>query len=756
MAKLYIPKDCVLEGNLSRISCHGDIVIENGINPSVVTSEAGGIIFRGEADALRFEQISAATGVSFRGKTVAVGTMSAEEGEIEGDDFQCNEMTFSNHLAFKAGTLRLQTLRAKSAVIEADRIEIDELVIEEDLILRGREVHVVQCSAGKIQLSGQYQGERMTAIDGVHQEQGSITVRFLDTRTYSAEDHVRGMVAISTAEDVRAVGVRGFLRPDEFNILSGNNPGAMEPSISKPMPMEPLTASTDDFSGPTMPEDGGGEWLVEAEPVVKDPEILHHPNDPDQVDTRSMPTGELELVAADEENAFIPTHEFVPPEPMPSVPNVVEDEGDATLEGEDDDFEEGDDAAFAGVTPSHEEVAAAEQGFATNPAVEEQDMVGIETEPSHDDAQWKSVEELPESIEATAEAAEAMRDVAASSFDGEESMIDDAAVQEINNEELAAFDADFDDPELPQTFDVQEVADESPVPVEENQAFEEPTVVGYEDEALHADISADDISADDISSDDIAADDISSHDISADDIAVSEPEPVVSTDEVVREVVSDIRADDLMDNDISAEDLQGDTGEFGQDFTPSTDIDAESLSEMNDYMTMTGEDDEFEAKSAPEFGDIAAAGDPEDFQSVPEFGNTTDLDEMAGHDVTADDLTSQPDPFPSQPEIHENGDELDDANNSVDGLGAGNSLNEDVLAEQLNGILDQICAFFPEKNYPKFVGQIQRYVDERRFMILAKERNKEAVLSRIDKMEHEEISRLARSFYSSLAEALQN
>lgn len=727
MAKLYIPKDCVLEGNLSRISHHGDIVIENDINPSVLTSEAGGIIFRGEAQSLRFEQISAATGVSFRGKTVAVGTMSGEEGEIEGDDFQCNQMTFSNHLALKAGHLRLQTLHAKSAVIEADCIEIDELVIEEDLILRGREVHVVQCSAGKVQLSGQYQGERMTAIDGVHQEQGSITVRFLDTRAYSAEDHVRGMVAISTAEEVRAVGVRGFLRPDEFNILSGNNPGAMEPSISKPMPMEPLASEPDVFAGPSMAHDGGEGWLVEAEPVAKDPNILHHPNDPDQIDTRSMPTGELELVAADEENAFVPTHEFVPPEPTPSVPDVVEDDNESTLEQEDDDLADMSDEDF--------DATPADQVFATNPAVEEQDMVGVETEPSDDDARWNSVEELPQSIEATTDAAEAMMEVAASSFDGEESMIDDAAVHEMNSEELAAFDDDFDDAELPQTFDVDDMADDAATDEtdqdDDRDDFEEPTVVDYEEGALQADISAD-------------------------DVAVSEPEPMVSTDAVVREVVSDIRADDLLDNDISAEDLQADTGEFDQGFVPSTDIDAESLSEMNDFMTMTGEDDEFEAKPTPEFGDIAAAGDPEDFQSVPEFGNTTDLDDMAGHDVTADDLTSQPDPFPSQPEIHDNGDELDDANSSVDGLGVGNSLNEDALADQLNGILDQICAFFPEKNYPKFVGQIQRYVDERRFMILAKERNKEAVLSRIDKMEHDEISRLARLFYNSLAEALQN
>ncbi|CAM2005432.1 hypothetical protein [Acanthopleuribacter pedis] len=778
MAKLYIPKDCVLEGALTKISYSGDIVIENSLSPQEVTSTGGGVVLHSSAESLTCAKISAATGIALRGQAVTATSVSGEEGEIEARDLQCHQLTLTDHLALKAETLRIHTLKAKSAVIEADRIEIDQLQIEGDLFLRGREVNVVECSAGKVQLSGMYQGERMTAVGGVHQEQGSITVRFLDTRTYSAEDHVRGMVAISTAEEVRAVGVRGFLRPDEFNILSGSNGMSMDLAVAKPMPMAPAAedgsqAETEPqaFAEPTMSDETEATWLVEAEPVAKDPDILHHPNDPDQIDTRSVPTGELDLVTAAVDDAFVPTHEFVPPEPAAAAPP---EEAEAPAEGAPEEEVEPEPEA----APDPE--AGVDTAFSTNPAVEGEDEGAFEPAPEAEEAHWKSVEELPDSMQAAASAAEEMMEVANASVDGEDGPAVEEPVEELNNEELASFDTGFDDPDLPQEFEVVEA---QPVAEEAEAAFEtdKPTETAFDaDEEAVTALEAEEPAAE---AEEENGDHVAENSADADAEAFmpveaapaaddSEPEaveaaaiePDVSADDLVREAVSDIRADDLIESDISAEDLQGvsDPGFVADDFDP------ESLSEMNDFMTMNGEEEDFVAPKpeSPDFGDLSAAGDPEDFSSVPEFGNTSDLGDLGPQDVTADDLTSQPEPltaqaepftsqpepFTSQPDVSE-GDGLDDSGNQSDAF-VTPGVNEDALAEQLNGILDQICAFFPEKNYPKFVGQIQRYVDERRFKILAKERNKEAVLSRIDKMEHPDISSLARTFYATLAESL--
>ena len=72
----------------------------------------------------------------------------------------------------------------------------------------------------------------------------------------------------------------------------------------------------------------------------------------------------------------------------------------------------------------------------------------------------------------------------------------------------------------------------------------------------------------------------------------------------------------------------------------------------------------------------------------------------------------------------------------------------DTLVRDLTTILDEIRSYFPQDNIPNSISQIQRYIDEGRFNLFAKSRNKEAVLSNFDKFEHETISRLVRSFFT--------
>ena len=78
------------------------------------------------------------------------------------------------------------------------------------------------------------------------------------------------------------------------------------------------------------------------------------------------------------------------------------------------------------------------------------------------------------------------------------------------------------------------------------------------------------------------------------------------------------------------------------------------------------------------------------------------------------------------------------------------------LRQSLTEVLNQIRACFPDENYPKFIYQIQNYVNEGRYSILAKSRNKEAVLSSFEKLNHPEISKLSGRFYSTLDDFFQD
>lgn len=83
-------------------------------------------------------------------------------------------------------------------------------------------------------------------------------------------------------------------------------------------------------------------------------------------------------------------------------------------------------------------------------------------------------------------------------------------------------------------------------------------------------------------------------------------------------------------------------------------------------------------------------------------------------------------------------------------------LSEDDLRKSLTQTLDQIREYFPDENYPKFIYQIQNYVNEGRFNILAKARNRDAVLSSFEKLNHPEISKLSSEFYGTLADYFQD
>jgi hypothetical protein len=79
------------------------------------------------------------------------------------------------------------------------------------------------------------------------------------------------------------------------------------------------------------------------------------------------------------------------------------------------------------------------------------------------------------------------------------------------------------------------------------------------------------------------------------------------------------------------------------------------------------------------------------------------------------------------------------------------TFTEDDLVDRLGSLIDDVKNCFPDDNYPKFISQIEVYLKEKRFKILRKKRNREAVISSFDRLDNPRISELARTFYTELS-----
>ncbi len=207
--------------------------------------------------------------------------------------------------------------------------------------------------------------------------------------------------------------------------------------------------------------------------------------------------------------------------------------------------------------------------------------------------------------------------------------------------------------------------------------------------------------------------------------------------------------------------------EFPDELTPEDlpEIDSEDLTEMEQVETedLTEElssDDLEDPDDVEDFASTAvlmAADGIDDDEPLPEVEGLDD--DILDTDL---ELDSPDDPLDA-------GYELTDINVVEDTLGddeltaedmevmeeafeaeADDEDPEEALAQELTGMLGKIKSYFPDDNIPNSIAQIQRYIDERRFSLFAKARNKEAVISNFDKFEHQEISQLVRAFFERL------
>jgi len=208
-------------------------------------------------------------------------------------------------------------------------------------------------------------------------------------------------------------------------------------------------------------------------------------------------------------------------------------------------------------------------------------------------------------------------------------------------------------------------------------------------------------------------------------------------------------------------------------FTPADPAEALNEVEMQDPEI----NDILAEEISPESVDLPEIEGFEDYQNTGELNDELDkLDGSAPEDpLSGIDMPSEADDLWVE-DVHSEdlGDDIEveelseddlysvdetgftDANVQVQEQPSAEPETEDNLKQALTRVLNQIREFFPDENYPKFIYQIQNYVNEERFSILAKTRNREAVLSSFEKLNHPEISQLADTFYATLASYYQD
>ncbi|QTD51142.1 hypothetical protein [Sulfidibacter corallicola] len=654
----------------------------------------GGISYKPSCDSVECSEISAAGDVIVEVANLTVAKISGDDGDLRGQVLNLQDVQLEGQLTATADNLKVARLKVNQAELTGQVIDIEELDIEGELVLKAEQIRIGHIRAGKARISGNLECERMVAVDGVYVTEGSVTIRYLDTSNFEAADEVTGMVAISTAEKVRAAGVRGFLRPAEFDFLSGAA-GSLNLSQSvQATPRESADAPAAKADTADAEEEPGitpGEWVSEeAEPS---PSITPEFEEEALPDVENDSEAEIEAAYA-------------------TLPDDVDDVSASAVE----------EPEFRTAPPEPTEAPSNAGAFQVDHLGEMMTTGSSAVERDVDPVESIAIDSI------SAEAAEDLDESAALTLDSTLDTQDD--VEEVHTDEFEAMAISDDEPEA---FDTP--------------AEDAGDVDGDQDPwaIINREIEPDDEAPDgaDISEDHGFGVALSS-DIHADDF---DDGPTEDLTESLNEELNEELREEEENSELEA------TPSAEESFDHISEIDAESMSELQDYATIDGDDlDDLEMSAkngAPEFGDIDSPGDPEDFQSVPEFGNTRDLDEATtSASLESTGLgNSDSDSFDDSGNHHLNTDELPAMDEDM-GLTA--------LTLQLTEILDQIRAFFPEKNYPKFVGQIQRYVEERRFHILAKDRNREAVLSRIDKLNHPEISQLARSFYTCLDESRQH
>lgn len=225
MEKLTIPKDCVIRGQEITIRFEGDIVIENDLIPLSVKSDAGNLRYAPEADEANFGHLAAENGLlELSGHHMTADFISAQSAECQVQRLELSQaIQVKSTFSLKGGQLHAHELHAGELHLElSGNMDVEHIEVEGavELILGSAKLKSISARTLVIRVQSKFECDRVQVTEKVVVESGHVSIRFMDAPVFAADPSVKGIVMMATTDDIRAEGVRGFIKPDEFKMLA--------------------------------------------------------------------------------------------------------------------------------------------------------------------------------------------------------------------------------------------------------------------------------------------------------------------------------------------------------------------------------------------------------------------------------------------------------------------------------------------------------------------------------------------------------
>ncbi|PIE89412.1 MAG: hypothetical protein CR997_11245 [Acidobacteria bacterium] len=228
MEKLYLPKGSIIQGERISITHNGDICIANELVPLSIKSSEGSIEFTPEGDVTTCSHLLAENGkIYVSAKKLNAELISCQNLNLEIDDLDISQAIQIKERGQIKG-LKLKTTEIVAGDLEIildEDIEIQSIESTGDLVISAQNIKIDQIKAEKVSLEvrEQMHCERLISKEDVYVSSGKLSIKFLDCASFTAAPEVTGIIMVATPEHVKAEGVRGFIRPQEFKVFANKD-----------------------------------------------------------------------------------------------------------------------------------------------------------------------------------------------------------------------------------------------------------------------------------------------------------------------------------------------------------------------------------------------------------------------------------------------------------------------------------------------------------------------------------------------------
>lgn len=679
MESLNIPESCRIDGTDISLENDGDIVVVNQLVPRLLMSSGGSITYHPQGPA-EVPIVEAPQGkVEVQGAAFRCDQIKARDAKLRLDEGHFKDIQVEGVLNLEGKQLDVTMALANSVKIQGDVVKIGTLEVAGELHIKAGKLIAREIKADSVVIHGSLESKKLTAATTVKAESGHVAIKWLSVPEFTAADSVTGIVMVATTKVVRASGVRGFIQPDELNMLTSDDTGEHEPLPVVKDESQYNTTDLEAMANEKPATDGAFNT------VMLDSESTKQQDSSDAPATAEADVSEL----LDETPVAEPDLDDTDPgEPEPGNATVMmspKELKEKLAEAPDVDLDEAanadwDEPVEDGIDEPSEQAEPQDMHTVAIPSAELSENYRLSD--SFDTVAMSPDELLEDPMMASEEAVSTLPS-------------DDIEEPAIETLDAGSVDQDLGDVEELsdiEELDVEALDDVEAITTDELDDFEDLDVTDLDDNSLDDVLEGDDLEYEEL-------DEVESPDVEPSDEALSRDSDSFSLPEIAPH---DLNAEDFPDE------VQGDPA-----FDSSATFDAGELEELDDVPSV----DSFE-----EIGEI----DPLQSLDVAERPPTGEFD---ADDILGDALEDN---------------ELADTDPDED--------PEDVAIRDMRGILNEVRALFPDDNYPQFINQISRYLDERRLKLFYKESNRNAVLSSFDKFNHEQISALARKFFARVDE----